>query len=103
MIYRQGDVLLKKTNKKVTKRHKPVPRENGRVVLAHGELTGHSHAIDDAVAKLFEAGSDRLLTAKKAVTLKHEEHDPIKLPAGNYEVITQREYDPDDGSIRVAD
>ena len=34
---------------------KAVPRENGRVVLAHGEVTGHAHAVVDVAAGLLAA------------------------------------------------
>ncbi len=102
-MFRQGDVLLRKVDRTPTKRHRIVPRDGGRVVLAYGEETGHAHAIYDQVAKLFAGAGERLLTAEKPVTLRHEEHDSIELPAGTYEVIQQREYDPGQGSRSVAD
>ena len=50
-MYRQGDVLIVPI--KAFRRNWPVGREAGRVVLAHGEVTGHAHAIKDQNAALF--------------------------------------------------
>ena len=38
--------------------------------------------------------ADRFLQLKKAAKLQHEEHGEIMIPAGNWQVIRQREYDP---------
>ncbi len=35
-----------------------------------------------------------LRVGKSGVRIVHEEHTPITLPAGDYEVIRQREYTP---------
>ena len=44
--YRQGDVLILRVNS-VPDGLKVEPRDNGRVILAYGEVTGHAHAIAD--------------------------------------------------------
>jgi len=57
MIYRQGrqgDVLLRRVEH-IPENVTPVPRENGRIILAHGEATGHAHAILDEAAELVRA------------------------------------------------
>lgn len=104
--YRQGDVLIIKVQKAAAKNAaKEIPHEGGRIVLAHGEVTGHSHAIADLNARfaLNEQTLRRFLVVKgHAVTLCHEEHAPIQLPAGVYEVRIQREYFPA-GIRNVAD
>lgn len=101
-IYRQGDVLIIETAAKIPTDN-PVPRENGRVILAHGEVTGHSHAISNRRATLYRddgtgAGGRRFLTVAAGGTadLKHEEHNTIPLPPGNYEIRIQSEYHPAD-------
>jgi len=100
-IYRQGDVLIREC-KAIPATAKEVPRDGGAVVLAYGEVTGHSHAIASPHAALLADGALRWLDARKPVTLRHEEHAEIRLPAGHYEVTIQREYVP--GAIRnVAD
>jgi len=102
--YRQGDVLLLEVACRPSDVRR-VPREQGRLVLAHGEVTGHAHVIADAAAELVtreQADELYLLVYGDEVVLEHEEHDTIPLPAGSYRVIRQREYTPE--SVRyVAD
>lgn len=45
-MYRQGDVLIIPIAE-LPPGLKPVAKEQGRVVLAHGEVTGHAHTIRD--------------------------------------------------------
>ena len=98
-LYRQGDVLVRAIGAaSFPAKTTEVPREGGNVVLAHGEVTGHSHAIASPCAHLFAAGAQRFLRAEKPVVLRHEEHSEVHLPAGHYEVVIQREYVP--GAIR---
>lgn len=82
-----------------------IPREDGRVVLAHGEVTGHAHAITSKSATLYAPkGSDvsdadalrmgtRILAAKRPVALTHEEHSRIDIPTGEWGVRIQRQFD----------
>ncbi len=104
-MYRQGDVLIVPV-KAIPESLDPVARENGRVVLAHGEVTGHAHAIKAEGAALFR--DPRLMAVFMTVSpdgpvaLEHEEHGTIMIPPGGYQVVRQREYAP--GEIRnVAD
>jgi hypothetical protein len=66
------------------------------LVLAEGEMTGHSHRIEDPrSAELYETDSERYLrVVSSTATLLHEEHGPICLPQGDYRVWRQREYSP---------
>ena len=112
LIVRQGDVLLVRNDDLGIAGRKRIPREEGRVVLAHGELTGHAHAIASKHAALYKADASTpplnatseaaaqqmigILNARRAVVLAHEEHAPIRLPAGRYHVIRQREYSPEE-------
>ena len=103
-IYRQGDVLLKAVPA-IPEGAKDVTPQ-GRIVLAYGETTGHAHAIDDAPPavkpKLWDAGAERFLQVVEKTALKHEEHAPVELPPGNYQIIGQVEYAPEE-IRRVAD
>lgn len=103
--YRQGDVLITEV-KRVPANLKPVPRENGRIVLAHGEVTGHCHAIDSDHALFLGADleemADRFLRVERECEVVHQEHDTILLPPGDYAVRRQREYAPEE-IRRVAD
>lgn len=94
--YRQGDVLTIKVDA-VPSDVTPVAREGGRVVLAHGELTGHAHTIADkgASLKTTEAGRMYLeITGTELAELKHEEHKTIPHEVGKYRVVRQTEYSP---------
>lgn len=93
IIYRQGDVLIRSV-KDIPADTTPIPRENGSIVLAHGEVTGHAHAIASEFATFVAAGGLRYLDAKIPVSLRHEEHGEIQIPAGKYEIVIQREYTP---------
>lgn len=65
-------------------------------VLAHGEITGHSHHIQRAgTAELWSFGGELYINVVAAsATIVHEEHKPISLPQGVYRVWMQREYTP---------
>ena len=107
-MYRQGDVLIVPTDDDV--QGAPVPRDNGRVVLAYGEVTGHAHAIaGHGVTMFMDTGSGSggaagvaWLKVDKPAEVRHEEHATVALKPGNYKIIRQREFNS--GEIRrVAD
>jgi len=90
---RQGDVLLVRVDVDLRgARH--VARDGGRAVLAYGEVTGHAHAIREPHAELRSLDGRRYLDAPVPFVVEHEEHAPLALDAGTYEVILQREYVP---------
>lgn len=89
-MYRHGDIYLIPCTS-IPEGAKPVPRENGRVVLAHGEVTGHHHSLLEKDAVLFEAGDTRILQVESEAELTHQEHATITLPKGLFRVIRQRE------------
>jgi hypothetical protein len=100
--FRQGDVFLIETND-IPATATEVKRDDGRVVLAYGEVTGHAHAIVDQSAVLMSFGAERYLRVTEPVTLRHEEHATIELPAANYRVVIQREYQPGELPRQVVD
>jgi hypothetical protein len=97
-MIRQGDVFLKKIDKKFKGGKK------GKAVLALGEVSGHSHRMDgvrfcndsQALAELIEVPA-------QGSELIHEEHDAVVVPKGVYKVIRQREYDVVEGTRQVMD
>lgn len=108
-MYRQGDVLVVAINA-IPPDAEP-EETKGSIVLAYGEVTGHAHVIDARAAiafraktplPVFDAQAERFLRVQVNALLEHEEHDTIKLPAGDYAVIQQREYHPKE-IRRVAD
>jgi len=91
MDARQGDVKLIPVTT-MPDGCKRVAREAGRIVLAHGEATGHAHAVLDRDAVLWETpGGQRILAVESEADLVHEEHDTVHLPKGLYRVVRQRE------------
>lgn len=95
ILVRQGDVLLVACSA-IPAKAKAIARENGRVILAHGEVTGHAHAISEKSCALLEHRSQRYLSVPKGAQIKHEEHATIAVPPGKYCVIRQVEYSPEE-------
>lgn len=99
-IARQGDVLLRRVTKKPANL-----KATNSPVLVSGEATGHAHRVADlSNTKVFvdEAGAVCFLENTQEVTIDHEEHGPITLPPGKWDVILQREYSPEENR-RVID
>lgn len=104
-LYRQGDVMIAQVEE-IPAGLNPVPLDNGRVILAYGEVTGHAHAVvgdvelfaPDDVAELEE----RFMRVEQEAKVVHEEHGTITLPPGDYRVQRQREYAPE-APVWVAD
>lgn len=91
--YRQGDLLFKQV--------KSVPQGKKRPTghILEGEATGHIHRIAELdAAEVLERGEGLYLnvTADGGVSIVHEDHDTVVLPTGNYEVVRQREYSPEE-------
>ena len=103
-LIRQGDVLLVPVAG-LPERAREGRR--GRLVLAEGEATGHAHVVDDDRASLHghpsSSGLYLSVVGDGPVFLVHEEHGPLALAPGVYEVRRQREYAPRVGFRRVSD
>lgn len=97
-MYRQGDLLLRQVAGIPIGAVRVV--NEARIVLAHGEATGHAHAIDADSAREFGlAGANGVVrrfldVSEQGAIVTHEEHAPIPLPAGLYEIVRQRAYAP---------
>jgi hypothetical protein len=104
--YRQGDVLLVPCTGIPAGAHEEAT-EDGRVVLARGERTGHAHTMAaDRVCYFREDGSGQGLiyvSGSTPVELTHEEHAPLAIPPGSYRVVRQHEYQPQASPRTVAD
>ena len=87
----QGDVTITRLETMPEGERKQISRR--RCVLAEGEVTGHAHVIEDEDAELVQIGERMLLSLGKPATLKHEEHGPITLEPGVYEIGRIAEYD----------
>ena len=96
-MYRQGDVLIISVEN-LPENLEPVAREDGRIVLAHGEVTGHHHSLCATKARAYTVpGSPVSIVevAEALALLEHQEHSTIPLEKGFYEVRLQREYTPE--------
>lgn len=93
-LYRQGDVLIRRIDG--LPKQKAVKRASGMIL--EGEATGHVHRIADLTrAEILEIGDGiYLCVGKEGVRIVHEEHAALVLPAGNYVVVRQREYFPEE-------
>jgi hypothetical protein len=105
--FRQGDVYLESVSEVSHEGYSKVSPENGKLILAYGEVTGHHHSIlvDDAAGvELFRNSSgDMILHVKDdPATITHQEHSSVTLPVGDYVAYIQEEYDPE-GMRRVQD
>ena len=73
-------------------------REHGRIILAHGEATGHTHEVvvadtglapELAQAQFFEMDGQRELVVLAPCVLRHQEHAPIMLDPSTQEQYRQ--------------
>lgn len=91
---KSGDVIGGKTVKFVHNR------------AAEGEVTGHAHRCLDGNATVLEFtdGSRELHVTGERASLTHEEHKPVSIDYGQYEVRIVQEQDPLEDYVRnVAD
>jgi hypothetical protein len=86
-----------------------VKRQNGKIVLGDGEVTGHQHTIRERSAKFLKLDAETFkLELPRVALLRHEkgdtpaEHRDIRLPVGEPCITYKRQYSPD-GWSRVVD
>jgi hypothetical protein len=88
---------------------KAVPKGGNKIadgILARGESTGHSHRVGTLEAAELYAieGKMFLKVGDEGVSIVHEEHAPVTLDPGNYEVIIDKQFDYSAQALRnVAD
>ena len=99
-MIRQGDVGLVRIRMSRKNIGKPIPRKGGRIVLAEGETTGHSHSLDAEKVTAYAGGAFGgkmvIVVDAESTPLLHEEHRAIELVRGAFDVVSQFEYEPDD-------
>jgi uncharacterized protein YjhX (UPF0386 family) len=90
--FRQGDVLIQESD---TLPEKSTKQKTGRVILAHGEVTGHAHEIECDSADAWKDGDETVaVEVKKKTAIKHQEHAPIPIKPKIYKIRRQCEYSP---------
>lgn len=101
----QGDIVIRRVCS-VPENCKPIHDKRG-AVLGEGEITGHYHAIRNDSGKyagnargveLLEAPDRKrylVISGEKThrAVLTHQEHNPIEIPPGTYEIGQVREHD----------
>jgi len=103
LFARQGDVGL--VTRSIPEGAKKVPLRP----LALGEVTGHSHQValaDREGVEMYEAEGASFLrvTAEGGISIVHEEHGTVTLPAGwEGEFRIAREYDEEEDFRSVVD
>ena len=95
--YQQGDTLLFPLGYQncVNAIEAKIPAD-AKVVrgnVYHHGATGNHHRVKGTGFKILEAGGKKFIVATKQVLLTHEEHKPIKLPKGKYELRFVQEID----------
>lgn len=90
---RQGDVLITSVEI-IPNGMKKAKGENGRIILARGEATGHHHGVAAESADWWKQGAEQYLNVRTAVPVVHQEHAPGLLIPGKKRVTTQRQYTP---------
>ncbi len=102
--YVQGDVMFIRNGKEyTTKEWRKLEPINGIHIIARGEKTGHTHTVDANAVDLFELATGRVVVVNQPVFVYHQEHDPLELPPGEYDIITQRQYTAQEAPRRVYD
>jgi hypothetical protein len=91
---RQGNVFVERVLRPKGKLERQPP-EGGRVVLAHGESTGHAHAVSAAHAVMYAVAGVMYLRVLQRTKILHEEHAPVDLETGWHRITRQREYSPE--------
>jgi len=102
VIYQQGDVILTKVDNVPSYGYNKVECDS-KIVVAEGEGTGHHHRFEcakfgpdvqvQAWGKQWDQFPSMVQITGGAATLYHEEHNPINVPKGIYQVTFVREMD----------
>ncbi len=93
--YRQGDILFVRKDAKPA--GKAIARPTGHIL--EGEATGHIHRLSAPcleTAEVYEVDGKLFVSSEEGISIVHEEHRTLDLPAGHYEVVRQREYSPEE-------
>ena len=87
-LYRQGDVLFRKVE-----RVSDGAKLSEDKILVRGETTGHAHRASKQLQVFRDQQTQQMFVSGQGQIL-HEEHGTLDLDQGTYEVLRQREYNP---------
>ena len=88
--YRQGDVLLIETRRNPDWKEEKTEEQD--YVIAQKPGHRHSHRISANDAKVYRSNKRRFIEITGKTSLSHEEHAPLHLIPGCYEIILQRQF-----------
>ena len=90
-LFSQGDVNFLRVDKIPS----GVKKSNFDGVIQKGESTGHSHRIEvlEAAELYTMDGKMFLKVGENGVSIVHEEHAPVMLDPGNYEIHIDQSFD----------
>ena len=102
----QGDILFVPI-KSVPKGLSPTQAQAGRHIFALGEVTGHSHSVAATKGlQVYRQGETTYCTIEEltgGVEVEHQEHGPITLDPGAWEIKRQVEWTDANEPIYVGD
>jgi hypothetical protein len=108
-LYAQGDILIERVAARCVSGRVVQSADDGSVVVADGEASGHRHRIlgsvtmyrDDVLAREIPPGLyvGHVQVEGPSALLEHEEHASIGLPHGTYRIRRQRQLEPTDIGI----
>ena len=94
-LYRHGDLLIRQVDK--------IPEYAQQLstnIIAHGE-NGHTHKLHGShqvygthSSQNYRVIEPTYFQAKEEISLKHQEHNTLKISKGLYEILHEREYNP---------
>ena len=95
---RQGDLLFERiTPAAFAKQKGGTNKPYESHVFAHGEVTGHMHAMKPTdlsnVDMYVDTEGHIFISSTKEIEITHDEHGTVTLPPGEYCMTRQREYD----------
>lgn len=101
----QGDVYIKACE--LPEGCKVEKSKNGKTILALGEATGHHHRFEQDNVKLLHANDNSgrrfIVVSDESAKLLHEEHAPIEVAPGTYEIFIARQWTDEEEPIAVVD
>lgn len=101
----QGDVYLKSVD--LPNDLSELESSDGKIILAYGEVTHHHHRFEQDNVKMYSANDNSgrrfIVISEKPATLFHEEHAPIEIGPGAYEIFIARQWTDEEEPVAVID
>jgi len=93
MMIQQGDVIIESVDG-IPGDCKPGKLNQGQIVLAEGETTGHAHRIAEVAGVVFKEKDGMFyLENRNELKVNHEEHKTVFIPPGTWRIRKVQEYD----------